>query len=147
MIKYIDEGLVTDEVQVASMFLGESLYGGRMLFYGINRAETPYGDTEFMFVDLEATEDAECLKLEILIRWPLVEAAIEPVEGEPSVIDEQWIDAEKFPGLCVHHTWPPARPWEQGDAKGYHKRVLNIVTTRAELRELIANIEKYGGKG
>jgi hypothetical protein len=69
----------------------------------------------------------------ICIPWRYIERAIQPIEGEGFVIDSNIFDgAERLLVLPNY------------EAKVYghynyavHKRVLNIVTTRAELRELV----------
>jgi hypothetical protein len=73
---------------------------------------------------------------EIVIPWPLVWQAIQPVEGEGCVDDsEQYrINAP----LDVAH-YLSTLPQKEGmwEIEYYHKRVLNIITTRAELRDLV----------
>jgi hypothetical protein len=64
------------------------------------------------------------------IPWPTVWAAIQPVEGEGFVADHPVYNTE---ALTVERL--TGETYRKTDL--YHKRVLNIVTTRAELRELV----------
>ena len=138
MIKLTDEGLVTDEAQVAAMFLGETLdEGSRYLFYEIGTRK-PGGSADFGIVDDEATEDAAHYSLNITIPYPLVKTAIQPVEGEAYIEDGQGYLLSDF--LSVYRIYH--KDERRLETASVHKRVLNIVTTRGELRELVAKCEE-----
>ncbi len=126
MIKLTKVGLVTDEAQVASMFLvGQDEEGIRVVgISGVN--VTHLG--------------AQCWP--ITIPWPTVKAAIQPVEGEGFVGDAPELD--RF-GLTVYQNYNEYEREALIYWKLYHKRVLNIVTTRAELRDLVKHVEEAKG--
>jgi len=135
MIKLTNEGLVTDEAQVAVMFWdGKGVLGQNSL---IQERWHSIGDwAQFIYNMIEGNKCGDEYK--VLIPYPLVKAAYQPVEGEGYVIDNADFD-----------TWPLSllTPWFKvgiGE-RCYHKRVLNIVTTRGELRELVAKCDPDEG--
>ncbi len=129
MIKHTKEGLVTDEAQVAVMFLEKAVLRWtkrarkKLLTLVAIREEFFYVGGQY------ATQ--------ITIPWPTVKAAIQPVEGEAFVVVHPMDSGELVPDLITTFRNHWAR-----DTIFCHKRVLNIVTTRAELRELIKHIEE-----
>ena len=125
-----DSGLVTSDPVIASMFLGKDMMGGRLISIKHNK-----------LFELEVYETIGNRPLFVgtnAIPYPLVREAYQPVEGEGYVIDWPTLDEDMpfciavFEGLLGK------------DFLCYHKRVLNIVTTRAELRELVAKCQEAG---
>lgn len=68
---------------------------------------------------------------------PTVAAAIEPVEGEGYVLDT--VCHSLTDPLTIYTDLIPDAYRERSNC--YHKRVLNIVTTRAELRDIVGRCE------
>ncbi len=140
-----DAGLVTSDPVIAAMFLE----GQKIDFWNaINewfdgwlaritwRKECPF----------ETTQDVPYKKVAEKIRIPrsLVWAAIQPVEGEGCVVDSSpALDDENLRVLC----YPNPLTGSKLDVRFYHKRVLNLVTTRAELRELVAKCQPAVSQG
>ncbi len=142
MIKYTDEGLVlTDEdVIAASMFFGkwvslqteadceepEHWEDGTLL--RLEENVPPFGITR----DIDGgTEQLSGDKL--CVAWPIVKAAIEPVEGEGYI---RFYRMYPFAEIVVHQNY-------NGQMNCYHMRVLFLLKepTRAELRELVERWE------
>ncbi len=122
MIKHTKEGLVTDEAQALAAYLGKVVL--------------LWQDREWIKGILDG-DDLGWRK--VCIPWPTVKAAIQPIEGEGYI--------------CVYRKTPDHEPLfvqpnyahPEPQFAYFHKRVLNIVTTRAELRELIKHIEEAKG--
>jgi hypothetical protein len=121
MTELQDEGLVTDDPVVAAMFLGKTVGVDDTVFdadvWDDLREITEDSVRRFIGDDYEGPE--------ILIPYPTVWAVIKPVEGEPFIRE-----AEMSPGIGYTTMLRPFGPH-------YHKRVLNIITTWGELRELV----------
>jgi hypothetical protein len=127
-----DAGLVTSDPVIAAMFLGEEICDDcQLAWIWYNQ----YGNRGFTIADREWHEtDAE----QITIPRSLVKAAIQAVEGEGYVTDHIEFSDEK--PLIVYTDLPHIS--EQDAFSYYHKRVLNIVTTRTELRELVSRCKE-----
>lgn len=109
------DGLVTSDPMITAMFWGWQWEGK---VYRIHSQKEQF----------DLGKAGWCI--EVTIPRRLVSEVIEPVEGEGFLIDLPANEGE----LKVFAPYPPMSP-----ALGhYHKRVLNIVTTRAELRTLVA---------
>jgi hypothetical protein len=131
--KLTDAGLVTDDPVIASMFLGENIE----FMYNEVDSQPAKGKLVLIGDDMGAYFEREGKTWQydaVLIPYPLIKAAIQPVEGEGYVYDDD--ELTEYVDIVVLPNYRP-RPVEGC----YHKRVLNIVTTRAELRELIGRCE------
>ena len=141
MIKYTDEGIVTDEAQVAVMFLGKRIEveGVAGDFLPVKSAEWYIVADGFMW---NTPPKGFCdVTHRILIPYPLVKEAYQPIEGEGYVYDAS--DLKEGSAMEVFSRFDPD-PRRHGMDKTrmfYHKRVLNIITTRGELWELIERVE------
>jgi len=129
MTRYDDAGLVTDDPVVAAMFLG---WPGDGHVYRIHSQKEQF--------DLG---DAGWCKT-VTIPWPLVYEAIQPVEGEGCVYDYPTYDVLQNP-LTVY-LYRGLVDMGNVENRHYHKRVLNLITTRAELRELVAKARPKEGE-
>lgn len=120
MTKHTDEGLVTDDPQIAAMFLGKDI--------DVRNAN----HTGWLFLEPMALIGQE----EWRIPYPLVWQAIQPVEGEGYIPDcPAYSLNDDLQVRKNYHTHIIGDPdcWH----KRIHKRILNIITTRIELRELV----------
>ena len=130
MIKLTDEGLVTDEAQVAVMFWdGKGVLGQNSL---IQERWHSIGDwAQFIYNMIEGNKCGDEYK--VLIPYPLVKAAYQPVEGEAAF------------RLSFHEDYelPTYFIYDEHD-KGLHVKVCPITTgkTVGELRELVAKCEE-----
>ena len=115
MTRYEKEGLVTDDPLIAALFFDKIL-------------------------EKRDWEDGGWMKIHIgfvnrdtyRIHWPTVWEIIQPVE------DEGYIEDFNIYTNNILLSIKAVYPKYVSNSKGYyHKRVLNIVTTRAELRELV----------
>ena len=70
-----------------------------------------------------------------------VREAYQPVEGEGCVYDSRRLEHGNVPLRVIYYR-KPKKP--ESHEYWYHKCILNIVTARAELRELVEKCE--GGK-
>jgi hypothetical protein len=138
MINYTltDEGLQTSDAVIGSMFLGKDIKGCRLV--------SVVGDRWFGYEEhLTAGDGVPRYINRITIPWPTVREAIQPVEWEGCVLDDTFYESSiGWPLNVKTYNGIPDR-FKQASA--YHKRVLNIVTTRAELRELVARCEEAQG--
>ncbi len=130
MIKYTDEGLVlgVKDVVAASMFLGKNIGDDSGLLSISDDGDFPFG------VRYANGDEAEYW--DITIPWPTVKATMETVEGEAYICvrDSEYDHADLILQPYFHKPQIPG--WNY-----YHKRVFNILTTHAELRELVARWE------
>ena len=131
MIELHDTGLVTSDPVIASMFLGKKIRA----LDGEWRLMTIDEDGDFWIGKFGDDEPETCVT-RITIPYPLVREAYQPVEGEGFVFDHP--DEPLYTPLNVEIDIP-GHPYA-----AYHKRVLNIVTSRAELRELVAKCQEAG---
>lgn len=134
MISYEKDGIVTDDPVVAAMFL-------------TCRIKQPsWDDTDFCALD-GVSDDCwlwwndgmfEAENYPIFIPYPVVWEVIKPVEGEGYVFDHD--DYQDSYPLFISPNCPTfsLTPKEHR----YHKRILNLITTHAELRELVARCEE-----
>lgn len=131
-----DEGLVTSDPVIAAMFLGKNISEDSGLL-----SITDDDDTPFV---VRYTNGDEAPYWDILIPYPLVRESYQPVEGEGYVVDSPALPLEQTLGVWWTNE-PAAVMRRHPDIKCYHKNVLNIVTTRAELRELVSKCEESQG--
>ena len=130
MIRFNKEGLTTDDPQVAAMFLDAQIDGAYTL-------TGMYAGGDF---DVYDNVSEKILTIgDILIEYPTVLSAIQPVEGEGYILD--------FPTENESARFVVWAHYRHMDGKRstffyYHKRVLNIVTTRGELREFIERCQE-----
>ena len=118
MTKLRDEGVMTDDPVVKAMFKGVEV-----------RERIPLSDvwTNCYLI----AEDIGFSRI-IYIPYSAVWAAIQPVEGEGCIED-----GPGWAGYLVVVTYDKLCIESESDVACYHKRVLNIVTTRSELRDLV----------
>jgi len=127
MIKLIDEGLVIDEAQVAVMFLHKDEIKYRMQFIDTRRSQWfPITDFNAWARPIERIREGT---MQILIPYPLVKAAYQPVEGEAifAFCDEDedgWSPRYGIGVRWAHYTCVLACPLTTGKTVG-------------ELRELV----------
>ena len=126
MTELRDEGLVTDDPVVAAMFFG----GEGILYRSINT--TGWHEIERWATLFEHMVRWPQDEHKLLIPYPVVWAAIQPVEGEGCIED-----GPGWAGYLVVVTYDKLCIESESDVACYHKRVLNIVTTRSELRDLV----------
>ena len=112
-----DAGLVTSDPVIAASFLNEMVFA--------DWARVAFGHTN----DWKEGRLGACDigVFTILIPYPLIKAAYQPVEGEGAIYEDGLVDPSVALRVFTYIS----------GSKCYHKKVLNIVTTRAELRELI----------
>jgi len=135
MTEYRDAGLVTDDPVIAAIFLGKDILVGTLtdvtydlsLSYPIFRYWRSSYDLSCAYMEQH--------DIEVTIPWPAVWAAIQPVEGEGYVFDMPWSAGLAHLEIEGRYIGVPAKG-------AYHKRVLNIVTSRAELRELVGRCRR-----
>ena len=138
MIRFGKDGITTDEATIAAMFLDERI---EMYWHGAWCLIPLYDDWDISvngFAWSTGEEGYEKLSDMIRIPYALVWQAIQPVEGEAFVFDKDWnVEPES---LEVDTDYNP-----KFESPCYHKRVLLIIDTRGELRELIAKCKEERG--
>ena len=118
-----DAGLVTDEATIKTMYWKYSvslLVGGEF--------DGPCFQRSVAYLD----------KSIIRIPWPTVWQSIQPVEGEGYVCVDNCPDYNG--ALIIQSDYQ--RPPVGFGYEYYHKRVLLIIDTRGELRELVSKCEE-----
>ena len=131
-----DAGLVTSDPVIASMFLGKRVG----FLYNDVDSISEYGQFVQLGYDAGPYFQRQHYTWQydkILIPYPLVREAYQPVEGEGYVHDHDAYETEELSVMPL--TGETHRP-----GRIYHKRILNIVTIRAELRDLVAKCEEAG---
>lgn len=135
MIRLDKEGLTTDDPVIASGFLHCKIKGCKLTGISVGWAD---GKTRFYLQD----GGKDITQLTITIPYPTVLALIQPIEGKAFVAIHPLDSGELAPSIMISYQ----KDWGEGtSARCYHKRVLNIVTTRAELRELIDKCQEAKG--
>ena len=123
-----DKGLVTADPQIVAGYLGANLTDG---WGSLNI----WHESEEWGFTLRNGEGEEKEVDEITIPYPLIWQEIQPVKGEGFV---RFYRLHPFAELIVYQNY-------NGQDDVFHKRVLNIVTTRAELRDLVKHVEAAKG--
>lgn len=137
LTKLVDDGILTNDPGIASIALGENITSGRIL------SEIRAADGKCAYFILKSRSGAETTVYAITIPFSLIWKKIQPVKGGPVVVDSivTNLDSElvvwwEFNDVCA------ALGRDKSKKRTYyHKWVLNIVTTRAELRELVLRCE------
>jgi len=129
MTRYDDAGLVTDDPVAAAMFIGREVKCLRWLDETAPLDGVADGIWYWWADSFLEQED-----LPVLIPWPTVWAAIQPVEGEGYTFDYPDYSLSQELSVVPNYHGAVSLPFK---TDYFHKRVLNIVTTRAELRELV----------
>jgi hypothetical protein len=122
MTEYTKEGLVTDDPQIVVMFYGADIQYkslAAMRWHEINTWK------DFFEHLIRWRQD----EYRALIPWPIAREAYQPIQGEGFVTD-----SERFE---TWRTLDVKANYRGGCSYCYHKRILNIITTRSELRELV----------
>lgn len=80
---------------------------------------------------------------EVCVSYPLIKEAYQPIEGEGYVYDSPVM--RETEALFIGCSYKPTSVvlMRNPDIKYYHKRVLNMVIIRAELRDLVRHVEEW----
>lgn len=132
MIEYTNEGIITDKPEIAVNVWGvkEVLYNNR---FTQERWHKIINWEWVMRILCEFNKEEGAI---ILVPYSVVWDRIQPVKGEGYIFD--WpSDIDVNQEFNIHPEWSGIK----GDGC-YHKRVLNMITARDELRNLVSRIKE-----
>jgi len=141
MTKYTDEGLVTDDAVVAAMFWGTLFVRVRHVY--IDAPPAIWSEEPIIIEWRLVIDDLQKGLLQILIPYPLVKEAIQPVEGEGQFYVPSNRDAGDQP-IYVFAKHMKVAYADDGDFPCALKLAVNPLTTGktvGELRELVERVE------